>query len=220
VVFQLLRTWALLSCFVTPMLAESLPGAAHPQIVVSVFNDAGVGQATILEGERIAAEIYAQAGLEAAWNNCSTEPGPAAEECLQRLGPGRIFLHIEHQPRTLDPDVYGVAFLGDGGTGAYCDLFYDRIEELHRQSAASAGKILGLVAAHEIGHLLLGTNAHSSVGIMRPQWQSQDFWHPQLGATSFSPQQAQKISARLAQMPSVEESPAEERSHRRSADQW
>jgi len=198
VVFQLLRTWALLSCFVTPMLAESLPGAAHPQIVVSVFNDAGVGQATILEGERIAAEIYAQAGLEAAWNNCSTEPGPAAEECLQRLGPGRIFLHIEHQPRTPAEGIYGVAFLGDGGWGAYCDLFYDRIVALHRQGAASEARILGIIAAHEIGHLLLGSNAHSPEGIMRPQWQSEDFWRPGPGGTSFSCQQQQKILSRLA----------------------
>ena len=31
-------------------------------------------------------------------------------------------------------------------------------------------KVLGIVMAHEIGHLLLGFGAHSSAGIMSGRW--------------------------------------------------
>ena len=31
--------------------------------------------------------------------------------------------------------------------------------------------ILGCVIAHEIGHLLLGSNSHSGSGVMKPRWE-------------------------------------------------
>jgi len=198
VVLKLVHIWALVGFVVWPMMARSLPGQVHPQIVVWVYNDAGVEGATILGAEKIAAQIYQRAGFEIAWNNCPSLPGAGHTGCLQALPPGRIFLHIEHQPRTPAEGIYGVAFLGDGGWGAYCDLFYDRIVALHRQGAASEARMLGIIAAHEIGHLLLGSNAHSPEGIMRPQWQSEDFWRPGPGGTAFSCQQQQKILSRLA----------------------
>ena len=49
-------------------------------------------------------------------------------------------------------DVFGIAFLSAEGTGAHGDVFYDSVEELE----------------YELGHLLLGSNAHSRLEIMRP----------------------------------------------------
>jgi len=36
--------------------------------------------------------------------------------------------------------------------------------------AGSRPVILGCVIAHELGHLLLGSNSHSGSGVMQPQW--------------------------------------------------
>jgi hypothetical protein len=83
---------------------------------------------------------------------------------------------------------------------AYCDVFYDRIAELHHRDRASEATILGIVAAHELGDLLLGSHAHSPVGIMRPQLQDKDFLVPELGTTTFSHQQTQRISDRLVRI--------------------
>jgi hypothetical protein len=45
------------------------------------------------------------------------------------------------------------------------------VEELARgQQLVSKGQILGHAVAHEIGHLLMGTNSHSSRGLMRGNW--------------------------------------------------
>src|SRR5439155_10444253 len=35
-------------------------------------------------------------------------------------------------------------------------------------------KLLGRVVAHEVGHLLLGTTAHSATGLMRARWNDEE----------------------------------------------
>jgi hypothetical protein len=111
-----------------------------------------------------------------------------------------FILHIEHQARTLGAYIYRVAFLGEDGSRVFCDFFYDQIAELHRPGRASEATILAIVAAHELGYLLLGSHAHSPIGIMRPQMRARDFWTPELGSTTFSREQTQKISARLVRI--------------------
>ncbi len=45
--------------------------------------------------------------------------------------------------------------------------------------------ILGHAAAHEIGHLLLGSNSHSPQGLMRARWSRQDLQNAGIGQSSF-----------------------------------
>ena len=54
--------------------------------------------------------------------------------------------------------------------------------------------IVGRVSAHEIGHLLLGTNAHASHGLMRPSWEVQRL---DRGDWDFTIEDAAAIRARL-----------------------
>jgi hypothetical protein len=179
------------------LAAEVHPSPSHPQVVVSVFNDAGVEERTLLAAENTASQIYHQAGLELAWESCGKEEG---RPCTDPAGPAHVALRIEHQPRSLAADVYGVAYLGDNGVGSYCDLFYDRIAALYRQGKVSEGRILGIIAAHELGHLLLGSHAHSAMGIMRPQWQPQDFGDSIQSLRCFSRQQVQTMAQKLAHL--------------------
>lgn len=196
---NLLRVWVLLS-FVFPLImAEGQPTRHRLPIVVSVFNVAGLDDGTIREAEKTAQQIFRQAGLTIVWRNCPAQAELGAGSCMQTTMESRqLVLHIEHQPRTLSADAYGVAFLGAGGWGTYCDVFSDRISNLHRDTRLSESRILGIVAAHELGHLLLGSHAHSPTGIMRPRLQPVDFLGQTLGATYFSPRQAQEISDGLS----------------------
>jgi hypothetical protein len=171
----------------------------HLQIVVSVFNRAGVDQATVLGAEKTAAKIYKQVRVAIVWKNCRTQAEPELDPCEPTTDRGQLVLNIEHRLRTATADAYGVAFLGDDGWGKFCDVFYDRILELHHGGRASEATILGIVVAHELGHLLLGSHSHSDTGIMRPQWQSRDFLTSEF-ATNFSRQQGQKMCDRLAQV--------------------
>jgi hypothetical protein len=180
-----------------PIVAE---GREPEQIVVSVFNRAGANPATVRAAEKMAAGIYKQVGVSIAWRNCRTPAEPELERCKAAADRGQLMLNIEHRTQAFVADAFGVAFLSDDGWGTFCDVFYDRILELHRGGRASEETILGMVMGHELGHLLLGSNSHSDTGIMRPKWQSEDFLTPEFGITQFSRQQAHKISDRLKQV--------------------
>jgi hypothetical protein len=52
-------------------------------------------------------------------------------------------------------------------------IFYDRVAAL-RTSTRFVPTILGRVMAHEITHLLLGSESHSEIGLMRGQWSADD----------------------------------------------
>jgi hypothetical protein len=62
--------------------------------------------------------------------------------------------------------------------------------------------MLGRIIAHELGHLLLGQNGHSVVGIMKARWGSRDA-EPAHQVAKFFPSEAKKIRAQvLARMAS------------------
>ncbi len=72
------------------------------------------------------------------------------------------------------------------GKGCYADLFYEQMEELHETNKVSLASPLRQVAAHETGHLLLGTNSHAPGGIMRAVWESGQLPSARKGALFFS----------------------------------
>ncbi len=92
---------------------------------------------------------------------------------------------------------FGVAFLGIDGTGKYSDVFWDRCESMHRASGVNAATLLGTIAAHEIGRLLLRSNAHSAIGIMAPHWEQEQLRHAGMGSLLFTPQQSVRMRTRI-----------------------
>jgi type IV secretory pathway TraG/TraD family ATPase VirD4 len=49
------------------------------------------------------------------------------------------------------------------------------------------------VIAHEVGHLLLGSNSHSQSGIMIAQWHPAELQKLSMGRLLFTPDQIQKL---------------------------
>jgi len=97
--------------------------------------------------------------------------------------------------------VFGIAFLSSDGEGAYSDVFYDSVKKLHEECNTRTPILLGHVIAHEIGHLLQGTNAHSWMGIMRSQWQGEELQSIAMGNLLFTPPQIESLKARLSASP-------------------
>ena len=69
--------------------------------------------------------------------------------------------------------------------------------EQQRASKQNPAVLLGHVMAHEIAHLLLGTNSHSASGIMRAHWYAQELASADRGALLFTPDQARAMTERL-----------------------
>ena len=59
-------------------------------------------------------------------------------------------------------------------TGALATVYVDRVASLAQESGVDGSLLLGRAIAHEIGHLLIGTNQHSTSGVMRARWSRRD----------------------------------------------
>jgi hypothetical protein len=78
-------------------------------------------------------------------------------------------------PRTQTPLVLGEAFIDTRArTGVLATVFPEHVELIAALSETDAALLLGRTIAHELGHLLLGTTAHSVRGLMRAQWTPAD----------------------------------------------
>jgi hypothetical protein len=171
----------------------------RPTVRISVYNDAGLKRGTLLRAEENALEVFRQAGIETEWKNCGGEElvTQSDKPCGEVAYPARLVLRIERRPRGLITEPLGVAYLSENGEGAYCDVFLEPMEELQRLQAVSLDAVLGHVAAHEIGHLLLGMHAHSVNGLMRASWSSQSIEALKRGALGFNPRQSAAMVDRL-----------------------
>jgi hypothetical protein len=78
-------------------------------------------------------------------------------------------------------------------SGHYAYVSYEQEEATARRGLALAYEVLGYGAAHELGRLLLDSDAHSSFGIMRRSLEEGDLQDAALGRLSFTAQELQRI---------------------------
>jgi hypothetical protein len=69
------------------------------------------------------------------------------------------------------PNALGLAAWSGDLAAAF--IFFDWVAAL-RTSTRFVPSILGRVVAHEITHLLLGSQSHSEIGLMKGQWNADD----------------------------------------------
>jgi hypothetical protein len=174
---------------------------APVSIHVSVYDDTGLGPQTIREAEEVSSTIFARAGIEVHWLNCGAngEVTHVSSDCAKAKFPDRLQLRFRRkaQGTGLPPDTLGVSYLTESGDGCYSHVFVEPVETLRSRYPVSLGMILGDVATHEIAHLLLGTNAHSVGGIMRPNWGVRELESANMGTLVFYREQREKMAARL-----------------------
>jgi hypothetical protein len=168
-------------------------------VKVSVFNDAQISDGKVATAESAAARLFAHAGIRIDWLNCghATETGEERASCSKAAFPEHFVVRLRQRSLNLNESTLGLSFLGDDGIGCHADVFYAGVEPIQQEAGLSAEAILGLVIAHELGHLLLGTNSHAARGIMRANWKKQDLSLAGKGMLGFTENQAQKMRVRL-----------------------
>jgi hypothetical protein len=194
------RIWAAWWMVGWSLLARAAePTKDNPQITVFVNDSASAPERIVLAAEQNAGRVFHQAGVEVEWMNCGAQDGNRSRtQCRENMmRPGLVVRIIPHA-RTLGDDVFGVSFV-EHDSGSYADLFFEPIEQLHQQNRdISLAPILGDVLAHELGHLLLGSNAHSRDGIMQPHWTREQLRRVAMGQMRFSKEQAATMRMRIA----------------------
>jgi hypothetical protein len=163
--------------------------SANITITLRAYNNAAVPEKTLMEAQAEVTRIFAKTGVKATWAGSST---------LQAEGPYDFSLAViiigrsaaEVIPRT--KTAMGSTPQGEEAKqGRVTYIFYDRVEDYTvrfqtRSVATTNAHTLAYTIAHEIGHLLLPLEAHSSAGIMRCSWETDDFKRMTNGELSFT----------------------------------
>lgn len=184
-----------------PVLATTDP---DPSVTVWVYNYAQVPKRNLAEGKRVTTGVFERVGTTLEWVDCPISGAEVKSHpvCQERMRPQELALVILPSFSGMHLDSghtigFSQVFL-TGSSGHYAYVSYERVEAAARRGPAVAYQILGYVAAHELGHVLLASGAHSSSGIMRAKLEEGDFQDVARGKLTFTPQQAQRIHDNVA----------------------
>jgi hypothetical protein len=167
--------------------------AAALIVTIRVYDVYGLSPETRQEALALTAETLAQAGVQAIIVDCSAGSATATP-CKTGLADGEIMLRIHRHPKD-GAHVLGEAVVrGDAGPNTIATVYAAAIAERSRRDGTRLATLIGRVSAHEIGHLLLGTNAHATHGLMRPSWELQRI---DRGDWSFTIEDSASIRRRL-----------------------
>jgi hypothetical protein len=184
-----------------------------PTIRVWMIDAVRLDEKTLAVALDKAQVIFGDAGVRVIWLRCPAEANQAAQPGLcQADDTKKLFLRIVRQPVSGfgSPHALGQAFSGEVGS-QYATVFHDRVLAMAAShKPGTEALVLGHVIAHELGHLLLGTSAHASFGLMAAGWSAVDLERAPAGLLEFSSTEAATIRAevlRRAQLPSISQKP-------------
>ncbi len=167
-----------------------------PRIRVRVNNYTQASPATLAGAEREAARILAKAGLQTIWLDC-----PAGHSTADRQDPcGKPLKATDIALRVLSQSTqneFQDTLFGFAVVPVLASVYYDYAMHLARSDGAEfeIPIILGCVIAHEIGHLLLGSNSHADTGVMQGHWGRGQIRRAMTGTLLFTQEQARLIRA-------------------------
>jgi|KBSSwiStaDraftv2_1062776.scaffolds.fasta_scaffold610964_1 hypothetical protein len=169
-----------------------------PTIRVRVYNYVKASPPMLARVEREAGRILGEAGLRMVWLDCPMEHfgGVHIEQnpCLEPLEATDIVLRVlsEATQNKFQDTVFGFAVVP-----IFATVYYDYAVRAGKRDNAEfeVPVILGCVIAHELGHLLLGSNSHSNSGVMQPRWERKQVRQAMTNTLLFTPEQSKLIQA-------------------------
>ena len=163
-------------------------------IFVLVYNYAHLSAETLDQVRDRASLIFQKAGVEVEWGDC-----PLKDEDPS-LYPGcpavmnKAYVSIRIFPQT-------AARIQEGGeafvAARIANIFWNRLDEQAQRLKAPAPRLMAHTVAHELGHLLLGSNSHSPKGIMSARWDAQVLTRICQEGLYFNNQQSEFIRSEL-----------------------
>lgn len=170
-------------------------------LVIRAYDVAGVASGDLDTAHREATRILRRAGVNVEWNVCPRTPSPGGPACAEPLQPTEVILRLVRAPAgraRADRDRLGFAYVDTGaGHGVLATVYADRVATMAAELGLDAGTLLGRAIAHEIGHLLIGTNRHQPRGLMRAEWSAAAFERRFADDWQFSVDDVARLTERL-----------------------
>ncbi|HEY7305084.1 MAG TPA: hypothetical protein VH601_13260 [Bryobacteraceae bacterium] len=175
-------------------------------LIIAIHNLAHVPPGTLLDAERIAADIFSRAGIETEWMvvpvsnsmDLLTDFSASPERgCTQPLSSHTVRAQIlPHAPFGFSSQALGYS-LPCAERGIQVTIYADRIEAVSQHTLACFYRVLGHALAHELGHVLLRSPAHEHLGIMKAVWSPGDWQRAAVTVLGFSSDQARRVQQEL-----------------------
>ena len=173
------------------MLAAVL--AARLPLVVQTYDTAGLPSAVLEQAQERAGATLAAVGIRPIWRPCH------ATICVPKPKARELDIRIVKAMGTTNRASLGFAFVDlEQRAGTLATVYVDRVDTLARDAGVDRGDLLGRAIAHEIGHLILGTNQHAPHGLMRATWKSDELRRDMPLDWMFSGREGAEMRANLA----------------------
>jgi len=172
-------------------------GTGELTITILVYDYTRLPASELGEAMAVAQAIFRNAGVATKWfKYVAVHESGQGDGCLEAFGAAYVIVNItrsDWQGSTGRKDRMGTALQdAKGRPGVTAYVFQQGVEQALQLGGCDRVQILGHVMAHEVGHLLLGTESHSETGIMHPSWAGSQMARDP-GSVTFTPDQARRI---------------------------
>jgi len=198
-----MRLWLVLIALPLSAAPSQLANSGLAKLTLLAYDLTGMRISDLAEAVNQTTRIFRAAGIDLSW----TAGSPAAPEAhLLDLSvptgapvtPRRLIVAqiINKRTRAFPSGALGLS-LPNARVGAQVILFLEEIQRQQAQTGVSVPCLLGYALAHELGHVLMRSNAHSPRGLMRAEWSRAELDRIQHGALKFTKAEAKALCASL-----------------------
>ena len=164
------------------------PVSAASSFHVRVVNLTGMQESALTRGLEEMVGLFERADIIVTWEVCGPCGGPPE--------PHAFWLRIAGEP-ALASAAFGTAVVDPvTGDGVIATVFAQRLQKAVQYSDRRFASLLGVIAAHELAHLLRGSVTHERSGIMQARWSASDI--RQVGRMAFTPEEGAELRLGLA----------------------
>jgi hypothetical protein len=179
-----------------------------PAVQVQVYDYANLAPGSLQKVVTLTQEILAGAGVSVQVKICR---GNSAVPCETDAGGFRrlVIRVVAGSSKTNDSVLHaplGQSVANQEG-GTYASVFMGRVMDAADEAGFPWDMVLAYAAAHEAGHLLLGSGAHTPRGVMKAHWGCDDYQAMNQRNFHFVREQAHQLAERYGR-PLATSSPA------------
>ena len=171
------------------LVAGGQTTAASADVVLHVTSRAQVPAGQLADARRAIVTLYANIGVHVVWAGGVAATAPADGALHLDVILLNAAMADRQQPNT-------AAFGQASRETKRAYIFCERVLAHANATGSDPGRMLGLVLAHEIGHMLLPTYSHTATGLMKAEWIGTINAIP-----AFLPEQAATIRTLLSERP-------------------
>ena len=198
-------TLTLLLALILSILSNHLlaaDGGEERAVSIRIHDYAHIEDAALARAQEVVSGMYGAIGVRTDWLEPLQQsdgvfdgidaPGGGTSDLVIIILTSAMANRGEFSDSTMG---YAAVAPGVGGRVAY--VVYDRVKDFAGDTTIDDMHMMGIVMAHELGHLLLTHQSHSAGGLMRGRWQQSEFRPARPLDLQFSERQAVEIRRTL-----------------------